>query len=115
MGTEPQDVRELRLARNETLFREVNERIEQVTERFAAPDPMSFVCECAVNSCARHVELSREAYEAIRSNPKRFVVAPDHDDPEIENVVERHKAYMVVEKIGAGARIAIATDRRSEN
>ena len=108
-------MRERRLARNEALFREVNERIEKVTERFAAPDPMSFVCECVDNTCARHVELTHAEYEAIRSNPKRFAVAPDHDDPELENVVERHKGYIVVEKFGAGASVATATDPRASD
>ena len=103
----------MRLARNEAMFREVNERIEKVTERFAAADPMSFVCECVDNTCSRHVELTREEYEDAAEQRKRFAVAPDHDDPELENVVERHKGYIVVEKFGAGARVATATDPRS--
>lgn len=112
MESEPDEVRELRLARNEAMFREVNERIEKIAERFAAPTLMSFVCECVDNTCARHIELTHEQYEALRSNGKRFAVAPDHDDPELENVVERHKGFIVVEKIGAGAQVATATDPR---
>jgi hypothetical protein len=33
-------------ARNQALFREVNERIEQVSEGFATDGPTSFLCEC---------------------------------------------------------------------
>jgi hypothetical protein len=116
VGTEPEEVRERRLARNEALLREVNERIEKLTEPFAGSDPIGFVCECVDTTCARHVELTRADYEAVRSTARRFVVAPDHDEPEVENVVERHRGYIVVEKIGAGARVADATDpRRSED
>lgn len=95
------------------MFREVNERIEKVTERFATSAPMAFVCECVDSTCARHIELTRDEYEALRSDAKRFAVSPGHDDPELENVVERRSGYVVVEKVGAGARVATATDPRS--
>ena len=94
-----------RLARNQTLFREVNERIEylaDVNERigYHAEDATSgFVCECSNPECIETIELNFEAYERIRSNPTWFLLKPDHDISQIERVVSRDDGYAVVEKL----------------
>ena len=36
--------------------------------------------------------------EAVRANPRRFIVLAGHDFPEAEDVVEVHDGYVVVEK-----------------
>jgi hypothetical protein len=52
-------------------------------------------------------------YEAIRAEPTCFVVVPGHERPEIERVVERHPAYLIVEKRQEdAAEVAIETDPR---
>jgi hypothetical protein len=52
-------------------------------------------------------------YEAIRAEPTRFFVVPGHERPEIESVVERHGAYLVVEKREEDAEaVARETDPR---
>lgn len=91
---------EERVARNEALFREVNERVQELAERFATDPslPTGFVCECSNADCHAHVEVPWEVYEQIRSNPRRFVVLPGHQLDEIEHVVEQTDAYMIVEK-----------------
>ena len=83
-----------RLARNEELFRAVNEEIEGrsgggVTE---------YVCECADPECAVTVRLSAAQYRDVRSAPDRFVVVPGHERLELERVVGSHDGYLVVEK-----------------
>ena len=60
-------------AQNEALLREVNERIEKVVDDAANPE---FLCECADEECCEMLELSIAEYEAIRSSPVRFPVAP---------------------------------------
>jgi hypothetical protein len=40
------------------------------------------------------------------------VVAADHDLPQAEVVVERHRTYVVVEKTGDAGALAEATDPR---
>ena len=56
--------------------------------------------------------MSVEAYEAVRASPRRFLVLEGHETPEVERVVERHPAYVVVEKLDEAARVAEETDPR---
>ena len=101
-----------RIGANEALFRHVNERILEVGERFGGESAAAnFICECGDASCAELVALTAEEYEAVRSSPYRFFVVPGHDIPDVEDVVERHGRYDVVEKHrGESAAVAAATD-----
>ena len=57
--------------------------------------------------------LTRGEYEAIRSQPLRFAIAVDHENPEIDRVVTENERYATVEKFyGAPMQIARATDPR---
>ena len=113
MSDESLEVRQIRLARNQSLFREVNERVESVLLKFAADGPIGFVCECAIENCSSYIELEREAYEAIRANPTHFFVLRDHVFPEVEFIVDDRDTHVVVEKIGAGGRVAEAAHTRN--
>ena len=113
------DSRSERHARNEALFRTVNERIEELVdetlERHAeGASVWDFVCECHDRECAERIPLTRTEYEAIRSDGRRFVVAPglDHVDTSIENVVDMSTRYWVVEKTDEAGEIAEAGDPR---
>jgi hypothetical protein len=98
---------EQRAARNEALFREVNENIARLEERYggAATQP-GFICECSSGSCTEHVPIDEEAYQRVRENPRRFVVLPGHVDGTLESVVETHPGYKIVEKTGVAGEIA---------
>ena len=113
----PVGEREERLARNETLYREVNERVAEVAEQFdevQVQTPLGFICECGRADCAEPITTTLAEYEAIRAVPIRFAVAPGHELPEIETVVERHSAYLVVEKRDDEAQdVARETDPRA--
>jgi hypothetical protein len=112
----PVGEREKRLARNETLYREVNERVSEVAEQLEAETdtPTGFICECGAADCAEPISLTLTKYEAIRAEPTRFAVVPGHELREIESVVERHPAYFVVEKREQEAQdLARETDPRS--
>ena len=91
---------EERVARNEALFREVNEHVQELGERFAtgSADVGRFVCECGSEGCTESMEVPIGAYEQVRANPRRFLVLPGHVVPEIEHVVEEADTYLVVEK-----------------
>jgi hypothetical protein len=109
-----------RLGAKEALFREVNERIVEVAEQLLEPgdesQPIEFVCECGNASCGEQIELSVEEYERVRAQPARFAVAPGHELPEIERIVERHSRYVVIEKHDPDAEeVAIETDPRGDN
>lgn len=104
-----------RIARNEALFRQVNERVKDVTDAFADLDrsPVDFVCECGNQDCTQPVSLTLAEYEQVRSVPTHFVVVPDHVIRAVEVVVRSGEGYAVVEKLPSEASIAHETDPRS--
>jgi hypothetical protein len=108
--------REKRLARNEALCREVNERVAEVAERFTeveAHTRLGFICECEAAECTEPVTTTLAEYQAIRAEPTRFAILPGHERLEIERVVERHPNYFVVEKRDEdAAEVARETDPR---
>jgi hypothetical protein len=105
------DPHEERVARNEALFREVNERIEQLAGA-GASDPIEFLCECGQASCTETIPLSRTEYERVRSDPMLFVVKLGHGAANVEDVVEREDGFQIVRKHEAEGRIAQETDPR---
>jgi hypothetical protein len=109
--------REEHLARNEALFREVNERVAEVATHFIEvethTEPVDFTCECGRRDCAEQITMTLAEYESIRAEPTRFAVAPHHEQLEVETVLERHPTYFVVEKRDEDAEtIARETDPR---
>ncbi len=101
-----------RLAHNETVFREINERIEAGTWVASAQERIAFACECAALGCNVLVALTVPEYEAVRAHPRRFLLASGHEEPAIEVVVGRGDTYVVVEKQGEAARVAEESDPR---
>ena len=102
-----------RLAKNESFFRQVNERIKDVADGLEGGQTYEFLCECSNASCTERIELEGEEYEWVRSSPTRFVLARGHAAPEIEQVVEREQGHLIVEKQGLAARIAAKLDPRT--
>jgi hypothetical protein len=107
--------REERLGANEALFREVNERVAELAEQFMAGETRAdFNCECGDGECAEQIEMTVTEYETVRAEATHFAVAPGHEIPDIERVVERHSAYLVVEKRDPDAEeVALETDPRA--
>lgn len=94
----------LTIARTESLFRDVNERIAETAQRFESTET-GFVCECADPACTERVELPVETYESVRSEPTRFVTVPGHELEEpLEEVVVRRGAFQVIEKVDRALR-----------
>jgi hypothetical protein len=103
---------EERAARNEALFREVNERVEE-THDVASGGTAEFVCECPDGACTERLEVSLATYERVRSSPLLFLVAPGHERVEVEHVVEQGDGFSIVRKdTPAAARLAEKTDPR---
>jgi hypothetical protein len=86
-----------RIARTESLFREVNERIAETAGRFGSEDAV-FVCECADARCDERLSAQLDEYEHVRADGVRFLVAPGHEEPDYERVLYRHSDFQVVEK-----------------
>lgn len=102
-----------RIAYNEAVFREVNEGIRRGHWPGEEDRAIVFRCECGQLGCSRLIELLAPEYERIRASPLRFLIAPDHDVPDAETVVETHEGYLVVEKQGEAGHVAEETDPRS--
>lgn len=108
------DAREERLARNETLFRSVNENIEDAAISGQLDDHVfEFFCECSNLDCTLLMPMTLAEYERVRADPRQFVVAPGHELPEIEAVVAQSSAYQVVVKEGEAAEFVTEHDPRS--
>ncbi|MBA2360127.1 MAG: hypothetical protein H0V79_04160 [Actinobacteria bacterium] len=105
------DSRAERAARNESLFREVNERITETS--LGSTESSRAVCECQITDCLETLEVTLEEYEVVRKEGDRFILVEGHDDPEIERVVDRTDRFIVVEKIGEAGQVARDLDPRS--
>jgi hypothetical protein len=101
-----------RAAANEATIRDVNEGIERGQWPGEEDSQVGFRCECAQLGCNQLVELSVREYEAIRAHPRRFVVIPGHEVPEIETVVEARPGYVIVEKRDQAGEVAEDRDPR---
>jgi hypothetical protein len=103
------DAREQRVIRNEALFREVNERIADISRS----GPIEFMCECGEEACLESIGLTRGEYEEVRSVSDHFVMKPGHEHPDFERVIDSHDRYVVVDKVGQAEDIADRTDPRT--
>jgi hypothetical protein len=109
------DAREERLARNEALFREVNERVRTIAAQHGTePHVYKFFCECSNVDCTFQLEASLPEYESVRAQSNRFLVAPNHWLPEIESIAERTDRWWAVEKHGEAAELAEKLDPRTD-
>lgn len=106
--------REERVARNESLFREVNEQIKQVNDELDARAETDFLCECGDAGCTEPVSLTLVEYEEVRRDPTHFAIRPGHSDPSVEKVLARNERFAVVRKTEPeAARVAVREDPRS--
>ena len=95
-----------RAAANEATIRDVNEGIERGQWPGEEHSPVGFRCECARLGCNRLIELSVHEYEEIRAHPRRFVLIPGHEFPDIEVVIETRPGYIIVEKQDEAGEVA---------
>ena len=100
---------------NEAVFREVNERIEDLAQAFGLGGQLlELVCECGNGSCTQQISMSAPEYESMRKEATLFAVYPGHEIPEVEDVVAKHDRYDIVRKhAGEPAEYARKTDPRT--
>jgi hypothetical protein len=107
---------EKRAGKNQSLFRDVNERVNEVNKAHGLWVTLSdWICECADETCTERIELTPQQYEQLRKTATQFAVAPskEHVVPDVEAIVEQHQRYWVVEKVGEAAAVAEELDSRS--
>ena len=102
-----------RAARNEALFREVNEQVQQLEERLGtAGETAEFLCECADDTCIDKLTVATDIYENVRAHPRRFLIRPGHQRPELEDIISISDEYLIVEKRGHAGEIVEQADPR---
>lgn len=103
----------MRAAKNQSLFREVNERVEGIAKTFDLDDQhLDFICECAQTDCVERLAMSVSEYETVRSVPNHFAIVDGHQIDDVEDVVARTDRYLVVAKTGTGGELAAKLDPR---
>jgi hypothetical protein len=106
--------REERIAKNEAMFREANERAKAWEERHLDSEVELYFCECAKPDCLEKVSLREADYERVRSDPRRFVIVPGHELPDVETVIERNEGWVIIEKAPEVAGTVEALDPRGD-
>jgi hypothetical protein len=108
-----------RAARNQSTFREANEKIERRAEALVPEaERVPFICECPDPACTSTALLSFVDYEVVRSHGDWFFAVPGHevcvvDDVEVAKIVKRCDAFTVMEKVGRAGEVAEQLDPRS--
>ena len=102
------DERESRAARNQSMFRAINNRLTRDDLVAEITGGHMIACECADPMCVQTLAISTAQYQEVRGEPRRFAVLPGHVYPDVEIVISESGAYLVVEKIGQAAGVAEA-------
>src|SRR5947209_9988802 len=85
--------RERRLALNEALLREVNERVEDMTKTFeSTTGTLEIFCECHDPACTERFSVPTDVYERVRSDPTHVLVTSGHEDPQVKHVVDAYES-----------------------
>jgi hypothetical protein len=102
-----------RIARNESVFRALNESLEASVHRGRpAVELAGFVCECGDPECDATVRLDLPTYESIRQDAQLFVLVPGHELLDAEDVVDTGGGYIIVRKHEDVAAIVERTNPR---
>jgi predicted amidohydrolase len=99
-----------RLARNGALFREVNERLRELSKGSQGAS-MRFVCECSNEDCTLTITMNHDEYESVRAHSTFFVIATGHEILEVEKIIDRRDGWTIVQKV-AETDYAVETDPR---
>ena len=83
---------------NEALFREVNDRIDELQVDLGGAATFEIVCECGDSACVQRFGIDATAYTELRRDVHHFAVVPGHEQPDVERVVGTYDGYLVVEK-----------------
>jgi hypothetical protein len=104
---------EHRVARNESIAREINEAIEHGSGPVDVQAPLAFRCECGRFGCNKLIEVPMGEYGRVRGHPRQFLLATGHEEPEFETIIYSGEDYIVVEKQDEAGRLTEARDPRS--
>jgi hypothetical protein len=105
--------RKIRIASNEALFREINEERQELSSGGVSGERFDLLCECGAGGCSAPISVRFNDYELVRSHSAWFIVKPGHEIEDVEDVVQWHEAFNVVEKrAGRAAELVREADPR---
>jgi hypothetical protein len=105
--------REERVARNESVSREINEGIEEA-HGSTSDGYVRMVCECGQRACDRLIAVTIREYERVRTDSPTFAVVNLHVMPDVEEVVSENDRFTVVlKREGTPAAVAEQLDPRN--
>ena len=98
-----QELRQVKAAQNQLLFRSMNQQMQKIGERLLNDvQDMDFACECNDPTCVQSMTMPLADFKEIDRMHNRFLVLSGHEDLDVEEVMGRHDGYVVVAKRGAG-------------
>jgi hypothetical protein len=105
-----------RIARNQSAFREANDRLHRASADYSAGTDFPVICECADPACRALLRIRPEAYEKVRANSRWFLTLPGHHRAAqgLARVVAEGDGYAVAEKIGRAGEVAEELAKRAE-
>lgn len=87
---------------NEMHFRQQNEKLVAklagLDEGLLGVRAIELLCECSAIHCVALVTIPLTDYFRVNSEKNQFVIRPLHNLPDIEDVIEKHDGWWVVEK-----------------
>jgi hypothetical protein len=102
------DERDIRAARNQAMFRAINERLTRDDPVAELADSHMIACECADPTCVQTLAISATQYEDVRREPRHFALLAGHVYPDVETVIFESSTYVVVEKVGQAGEVSEA-------
>lgn len=87
--------------RRRVSIRATNEQLEHSCVGLGATgeDRFVFVCECGDRACTSLLHVDLAEYEEVRKHPARFLIARNHENPEVERVVNENGRFAIVETV----------------
>jgi len=82
----------------EDVFRSANDRIAEKGRELGWSFPVPFLCECSDTHCFARIELRLDAYEELRSHPRRYLTVPGHEVAGAM-VIEDTERFALAEKL----------------
>ena len=104
-----------RKGRNEAIFRDMNEKLEQKARELVDPrdvERVPFLCECPKLDCLEVATLTLREYETVRTNGLRGLAVPGHEDLTVERVVAANERFVTTEKFGPAGEVFANADTR---
>jgi hypothetical protein len=86
------------IQRNEELAQRQNDESLAATANDRLPAHIDVQCECGLSGCTERLPIASDRYLQVLETEDRYLVAPGHELPEVEVVVETDARWLVVEK-----------------